>query len=252
MTPQKRKFYSRDDGLTKKPSRGRRSSKILRLALDFGTKALKIAYHIAKGNKPAELAEVHPLNFDLKGTEAPMIIGFFEGEFVWGYRLNNLIEAGKVGEDDYISLLKLALYSDVNTAQIQKEVQAKLHRMKRTLEELLDQSLRAFINYAKSTIKNLPHNDDIESMDLDLYLSVPQMWTPVANRIMTAAAGRVGVHSVRLVYEAECAAAFVIAQDLKIGTNGLTSKPQDGQRIQLHVEKNPEGSLLSRLRGPCH
>ena len=192
----------------------------LRLALDLGTKALKMAYNIAEPDDKIELSRIHPIYYDFKGPEAPMIIGYHGEKFVWGYDAKALIDAGCLGESNYISLLKLALYSDPDTEPIHQETRNKLKQMRKSLEEVLEQCISVFTTYARDNIKNHSHGYEIDTLPIDLFISVPQMWTPVANRKMVLAAKNANVGSVRLVYEPECAAAFVIAQELMTQTNG--------------------------------
>lgn len=149
-----------------------------------------------------------------------MIVGYDHGRFVWGYEAKRLIEAGTLKEHNHLSLLKLALYSDANTSPIQLETRQKLDQMGKTLEEVLEQTLTVFIEYAKENIKKHAHNHNIDTLPTDLFITVPQVWTPVANRKMTMAATLAGADSIRLVYEPECAAAFVIAQEFATEVEG--------------------------------
>jgi len=101
-------------------------------------------------------------------------------------------------------------------------------------------------------------------MPIELFLSVPQMWTPPANLQMVQAAKAAGIARVELVYEPQCAAAYythavkdrwprqlamhdvIMIADIGGGTGDFVSYEcrnnlEDGAKVGLQLVGEAEG-----------
>lgn len=106
-------------------------------------------------------------------------------------------------------------------------------------------------------------------MPIELFLSVPQMWTAPANLHMVQAAKAAGISRVELVYEPQCAAAFfthavqprnlavhnvILIADIGGGTGDFVSYEcrsnlGDGAKVGLQLIGEAEGKqILSATR----
>ena len=112
-------------------------------------------------------------------------------------------------------------------------------------------------------------------MEIEVFISVPQMWKAPANRFMTQSAKDAGFKYVELVYEPHCAAAYyannimntpsrlskgdvLIIADIGGGTGDFVSyefggSGDNGAKMPLSIVGNPEGKLfvVSRCQGTC-
>lgn len=112
-----------------------------------------------------------------------------------------------------IKLWKLLLYKPYQNSNLVKRIKKQLADLKIDLVELIAVHLNHVIQDAKKVVKQSiliggNFKEGADSLPTKVFLSVPQMWKPPANRIMLQAAKRADIGPVELVYEPVCAAAF--------------------------------------------
>lgn len=123
-------------------------------------------------------------------------------------RVVDALDAGQIQWKDVVELWKLALYKGHQTDPTAMRVTSQLQRLgKGSVGELIRIHLSAIIKETKQLIRNQEKKKngrdiDIDSLTLRLFLNVPQLRSPPANRIMTQAAKAAGVDWVEVVYEA--------------------------------------------------
>ena len=131
--------------------------------------------------------------------------------------VNDALKARQIRRNDVVELWKLALYRDHKTCPTAKKVATQLQRLgKGSVGDLIRIHLAAVMAETKERIHNQERKKhgrdiDITSLPLRLFLNVPQLWSPPANRIMTQAAKAAGVDWVEVVYEAQSATGYYIA-----------------------------------------
>lgn len=122
-----------------------------------------------------------------------------------------------IRQDQVIELWKLALYKDAKTDLVAKHVNSQLKSLgKCDVSELVRVHLAAIIKEAKrwiceQEIPRLGYDLDVEDLPVNLFLNVPQVWSPPATRVMVNAAEAAGVRWVDIVYEAESAVGYYVS-----------------------------------------
>ncbi|KXT06794.1 hypothetical protein AC578_7118 [Pseudocercospora eumusae] len=199
---------------------GNELSPTLIIAIDYGTKTLPIMYRFRTFDSSGNLiaSPPRPVAF-LEGTNSPQQVAWLDqgkGEFLWGYDLERAVNDPNVPvrRGDVIDLFKLALYKDHATSEISKRVQSQLMAVNKSMDDLLTCHLKAMVECAKAKIKDYSlrlvnvTEEVFDRMETNVFISVPQMWKPPANRRIVEATRKAGIKHVELVYEPQCAAAF--------------------------------------------
>lgn len=108
-----------------------------------------------------------------------------------------------------MELWKLALYPDHKSAAITQAVNNKLKRLnKSSVEDLIKDHLKAIKPELEAKITEaLPfhYTGALDTLTMEVFLSVPQMWTVESNKVMIDAARAAGFQRVELVFEPHCA-----------------------------------------------
>lgn len=190
------------------------------LSIDYGTKTLSLAHRFLKPGEKPTFDNVRTLELSRGRAYAPQIaVWAKDGTFYWGHELATILKLGqKEGEfdrDEVIELWKLLLYKEHSQSALVKRITAQLKAQGKTLQQLISTHLAAIVQAAKERLKgsaNLANFEftlqELDDMEVDVFLSVPQMWEAPANREMTEAAQTAGINYVELVYEPQCAAAY--------------------------------------------
>lgn len=123
--------------------------------------------------------------------------------------VEDAINKGQIGWEDVVELWKLALYEDHKTDPIAERLVLQLDRFgKGNVADLVRIHLKAIVKETRERIReNLAREyfGDVDAIPIKLFLNIPQMWKPTANRIMTEAAETAGVTWLELVYEPQSA-----------------------------------------------
>ncbi|KAK5127443.1 hypothetical protein LTR85_006782 [Meristemomyces frigidus] len=241
---------------------------VMRVALDFGTKTGAAAYTFGPSNQQAELDDVFMTTFARSTYQFPMIAAYVNGNFDWGHSLEAKIRSKELGEEGVIRLFKLALYKDHRTHNIVRHV----NTIADLVSDLLAAMYQTIIKVATESAVGRTY--DVDNIPKEVFITVPQMWSPNSTRTMTKAAKLAGLPRVELVYEPQAAAAFelqrllahaekhkqsilpyklttgdeMLVADLGGGTGDfvayeLTSDASRGARVELRVARDPVGAL---------
>ncbi|KAK5729500.1 hypothetical protein LTR17_011920 [Elasticomyces elasticus] len=239
----------------------------LRFSLDYGTRTLASAVKIVgPGHDPDQVPSL--LHFGLESW-APQKAGWSDsGDFFWGYGVASAVKSGTLRVDQVIELWKLLLYTDHATSMFAEKFRTQLEG--RSFQYLLVTHMAYILGEVKKLAKDSPaaasfSDTELGMMDVELFLSVPQMWKAPANLQMTKAAREAGFDFVRLVYKPQCAAGFftenvkhlsrgivvgdvAIVADIGGGTGDFVSLEYkssrgDGAQVQLEVVGVPQGAL---------
>jgi len=161
-----------------------------------------------------------------------MIVTYADDVFDWGISVEARLLSGELKED-VIRLPKLALCKNHKTTVIAQRVTVQLSALNKNIIDLFSDLLRAM--YARVSPIAKTENHNIDAMDKEIFITVPQMWTPSSTRIMRRAAALAGIPKVELVYEPQAAAAFEL------------------ERLTYHIDKRqlplvpldlPKGSVM--------
>lgn len=158
----------------------------LLFSMDYGTKTLSLAYRIATPGDDPLPGKLYDVHFSEREYFAPQLAAWSDdGTFYWGYGIDRALKKKLIRQEDVLELWKLLLYKDHRSSPIAQQVKEQLGD--RTLGDLLTTHLREIINAAKEQIKSAQTSEfsieDVDNLPMQLFLSVPQMWTPPAVRI---------------------------------------------------------------------
>lgn len=193
-----------------------------RVVLDYGTKTQSISYRVVStDSSDATNGDIYEIPFGNAVFTVPQRIGFSYGNdgerkvFV-GDEVMPEVNAGRLQAEDTIEMWKLALYNDHADSEMVKRIHAFLDRHDLGIVDLiaihLEKLLPMIRSKSQSGVIALMH--DVKNMDIELWISVPQMWEPPACKKMMLAVEKVaektGVKWAKLILEPECAAAFYL------------------------------------------
>ncbi|KAI6870015.1 hypothetical protein KC338_g3212 [Hortaea werneckii] len=228
------------------------------LSIDYGTKTLSVAFRFLRPKELPNLTNVITLELSKNEQLQPQIVAWAaDGTFHWGSELDSRVKSTdpdySIPAEDVIDLWKL------------------LKKAGKKLSELLTTHFSAIVAKSREALKRdarvmLEFSDEqIDSMEIEVFISVPQMWKAPANRFMTQSAKDAGFKYVELVYEPHCAAAYyannimntpsqlskgdvLIIADIGGGTGDFVSYEfgghgDDGAKMPLSIVGNPEGAL---------
>ncbi|KAI6862239.1 hypothetical protein KC343_g6540 [Hortaea werneckii] len=246
------------------------------LSIDYGTKTLSVAFRFLRPNEIPNLTNVITLELSKNEQLQPQIVAWAaDGTFHWGSELDSRVKSTdpdySIPAEDVIDLWKLVLYQQHKDSDMGKRVLSKLKKAEKKLSELLTTHFSAIVAKSREALKRdvrvmLEFSDEqIDSMEIEVFISVPQMWKAPANRFMTQSAKDAGFKYVELVYEPHCAAAYyannimntpsqlskgdvLIIADIGGGTGDFVSYEfgghgDDGAKMPLSIVGNPEGAL---------
>ncbi|GAB1740506.1 hypothetical protein NU219Hw_g5609t1 [Hortaea werneckii] len=246
------------------------------LSIDYGTKTLSVAFRFLRPNEVPNLTNVITLELSKNEQLQPQIVAWAaDGTFHWGSELDSRVKSTdldySIPAEDVIDLWKLVLYKQHKDSPMGKRVLAHLKKNGKTLSQLLTTHFSAIVAKSREALKcdsrvMLDFSDEqIDSMEIEVFISVPQMWKAPANRFMTQSAKAAGFKYVELVYEPHCAAAYyannimntprqlsrgdvLIIADIGGGTGDFVSYEfggpgDDGAKMPLSIVGNPEGAL---------
>ncbi|KAI7495508.1 hypothetical protein KC367_g7271 [Hortaea werneckii] len=246
------------------------------LSIDYGTKTLSVAFRFLRPNELPNLTNVITLELSKNEQLQPQILAWTaDGTFHWGAELDSRVKStdpdNSIAAEDVIDLWKLVLYRQHKDSDMGKRVLSKLKKAGKTLSQLLTTHFSAIVAKSRESLKcdsrvMLEFSDEqIDSMEIEVFISVPQMWKAPANRFMTQSAKDAGFKYVELVYEPHCAAAYyannimntpsqlskgdvLIIADIGGGTGDFVSyefggSGDNGAKMPLSIVGNPEGAL---------
>ena len=109
--------------------------------------------------------------------KVPNIAAYHDGKFHWGYELADELVSNTIPESKVIRLMKLAIFNDSLTVDIKSRIQKKLDEANKTVEELIEDMLRAVISHCREYLRRdhpIRLTYDIDRIPQELFLSVPQ------------------------------------------------------------------------------
>ncbi|KAK3115702.1 hypothetical protein LTR53_004666 [Teratosphaeriaceae sp. CCFEE 6253] len=243
----------------------------LRVGMDYGTSTLSCAVVVVKSGDEPTPDHIHTVHFSEKNHFAPQQVAWdSEGNFYSGYEVNTALDKGMLNPSQVIDMWKMLLYKGHADSAIASRIRERLGD--RSLDTLMTTHFRAILLQVKQCVKgnmlfsNDTTNQEIDAMPIDLFLSVPQMWKPPANKKLTDAAHAAGVAHVELVPEPQCAAAYftshirhklpalltkgdvLIVADVGRGTGDFVSVAyqsvlDDGAKALLRTVCEPKGEM---------
>lgn len=201
----------------------------LRLAIDYGTINLGVAYHIVHVDDDDDKdPEIHEVMFDDgQNYQDDMWVQWRNDDpLVCSRQVGIKVTNGDLRRDKAFHMPKLAFYPDYEGSPARQLLEKQLQDIADQLEEdfeigdLIQAHLKSIVEHAKDFIKTeqerfLAENDiDLDKIPMEVYLSVPQAWDPSSNHIMSEAAKAAGLRG-QLVLEPQCVAAFAMYHELK-------------------------------------
>ncbi|SMR64183.1 unnamed protein product [Zymoseptoria tritici ST99CH_3D1] len=186
----------------------------LLLAIDLGTTKVDASMRIKETDVALSMEDVFAVKLGIKNA-VPHIVGFDHHEnFVWGDEVAAALAGNTMSPEKVIEVSKLSLYKAHATSEIAQRVMDQLKQMKTSMEEVLSLIFKSVVQKALDQLQSLDgmwrclDGVDLNDLQVELFLSVPDMWKAPANRYMTVAAKMAEVASVQLVPESLCAAAY--------------------------------------------
>ncbi|RMZ03632.1 hypothetical protein D0860_06724 [Hortaea werneckii] len=246
------------------------------LSIDYGTKTLSVAFRFLRPNEIPNLTNVITLELSKNEQLQPQIVAWAaDGTFHWGSELDSRVKSTDPGysipAEDVIDLWKLVLYKQHKDSDMGRRVLRKIENAGKSPSQLLTTHFSAIVAKSREALKCdsrvvLEFSDEqIDSMEIEVFISVPQMWKAPANREMTQAAKTAGLKYVELVYEPQYAAAHyannimntpsqlskgdvLVIADIGGGTGDFVSyefggSGYDGAKMPLSIFGRPEGAL---------
>lgn len=188
--------------------------------MDIGTTSTTVAYQVCAAKDdlpPIHVARLHEMEY-----ECPMIVRYNEaGQFEEGPGLINQLDDGLLGEDDCLRFSKLALQPNTETKAIYEKVIAHTSRVGKKPEDIFVDYLAAIVRKAKAYIKGTSYGN-VDNTPLELFISTPQIWAPATNLAMIEAGKRMA-SKCAIVPEPLCAAAFVLNDEINVGSQSNTN-----------------------------
>ncbi|KAI7464721.1 hypothetical protein KC357_g7851 [Hortaea werneckii] len=217
------------------------------LSIDYGTKTLSVAFRFLRPNELPNLTNVITLELSKNEQLQPQIVAWAaDGTFHWGSELDSRVKSTDPDEsipaEDVIGLWKLVLYKQHKDSDMGRRVISKLKKAGKTLSQLLTTHFSAIVTKSREALKcdsrvMLDFSDEqIDSMEIEVFISVPQMWKAPANRFMAQSAKDAGLRDV------------LIIADIGGGTGDFVSyefggSGDNGAKMPLSIVGNPEGAL---------
>jgi len=154
--------------------------------------------------------------------ESAMVVRYNEaGQFEEGQDLIEQTDEGLLGESDCLRFSKLALQPNHATKAIHEKVAAHTARVNKKPQDIFVDYLNAIVKKAKAYIKGTSYGN-VDDIPLELFISTPQIWAPSTNRAMTEAGKRIA-SKCAIVPEPLCAAAFVLNDEINVGSQSQTN-----------------------------
>ncbi|TKA83014.1 hypothetical protein B0A55_00863, partial [Friedmanniomyces simplex] len=215
--------------------------------------------------------DIHTVQFGNDDYCAPQLVAWDEsGRFYWGYEVVEALDRQDLKPGAVVGLWKMLLYKTHATSEIADRVRKQLGD--HTLDELLTTHFREVLVAVKAWVKSsspvtADYTDkEIDDLEVEVFLSVPQMWKLPANDRMQRAAKDAGIKHVELVYEPQCAAGYYVSinkhklpqyldqddialvADVGGGTGDFVSysfesSSSDGAKVRLQIVGKPEGAM---------
>ena len=165
---------------------GKVVSRTLLFSMDYGSKKVAMAYRDALPDEGPTAFNVHVIPLSDETHHAPQIAAFSDnGTFYWGQYAQQALQNQEIEHEHIIELWKLLLYKDHKSSKIVREVQIQLGE--RAIDDFLTIHIAAVFKEAIDRLKSTPTSglsaEDVENLPKKLFLSVPQLWKPPANRI---------------------------------------------------------------------
>ncbi|KAK4496568.1 hypothetical protein PRZ48_012548 [Zasmidium cellare] len=226
---------------TKAKANATRPTPTLALSADYGTSNLSISYKIVNTDAKGGETPLEAISFG-GHFQVPQQIAWDEGTFLCGHAVARAVNARRIQPGDVITQWKLRLYPELSDSDLAKRVDFQLRKEGKTLETLLAEHIKAIVGEAKSVLKggqtgNGFSKHQIDTMPVKLLLSVPMMWEVPESHKMATAAKEAGVDHVDILFEPQCAAAFILddvikrkslSEDMKEGSVILVADPGGG------------------------
>ncbi|KAF7194655.1 hypothetical protein HII31_03917 [Pseudocercospora fuligena] len=192
------------------------------ITLDVGTTKLSSAFFISDEDTSPDERQVYDAQLGYSSTETTSTLAFTTNasgrvDVHWGPEIEDKLESGALQLDDCINLIKLSLYQNHETTSLASKVDKKLRDVGITKQRALELWFAAILKKIKSQISthyaysNRFTPQQIDSMKVVLFLSVPEMWHAPCNRVMSEAARNTGeCDALQLVYEGQASTAYYL------------------------------------------
>lgn len=183
------------------------------LGVDYGTSSIKVFSTMVINGKSDGVPEIVLIQ---GARTTPSAVAFYKNKFYWGRDLVRDVENGNLPSVQVIKCAKLSLYDDYATSEsstLADRVRKQLKHEKKTIKILLRLHLRNIVQEAthflrsRSTYLALFCKQIQDGVEIHAKISVPQLWSPVARKIMQEAAASTGLVTHVLVSEPICALA---------------------------------------------
>ncbi|KAK3072393.1 hypothetical protein LTR53_006886 [Teratosphaeriaceae sp. CCFEE 6253] len=240
----------------------------LRISIDYGTSTLSASMVVVYEDTEPLPADTQLVHFGPAHQSPQRAAWDAHNDFIWGHGVEAAIDDGRLQRGEDIRLWKLLLDPGYDSSPLAARVKQQLGT--HSVDELIKVHIAAVVEectaWAKSaTFTAGMSNEVFDAMPIQLFVSVPQMWTPPANRRMAIAAKSDKIETVTLLWEPHNAAAYfaeriryhprglaeqdcVLVVDAGAGTADLCtlqimSSIGNGSKVQLETVGKPEGAL---------
>ena len=191
------------------------------ISIDLGTSTISSGYLLLHPGRSINATDYEKIRLSQNSTDhgiSQAIAAFHDGKWLIGHDLEQ--QQNDIPEHKIISCWKLLLYeSHKNTKQAQR-----VHQQLLEADQTLPDLLRATLAYVwKQTWIHINtevlHGDrSYDDSPILAYISVPQLATPRATKLLKAASREAGIPRVRFVYEALCAGACIVEELVRKST----------------------------------
>ena len=184
------------------------------IAIDFGTKTASIAYRPPYVQYPLQSGtQIKQVLFDNHLFDTEVIATWLRGgrgRFCWGSELKSKVLYGEVSPENVLKLPKLQLYEDLQNDVVVKNEKAKLERLGKTLDQLIEELLYNLYECCRASIKSQEKLKtlSVDDKDFRVLLCVPQNFSNSQTERIMKLAIQAQIPQPRVVSEAECAAAY--------------------------------------------
>ncbi|KAL9068663.1 MAG: hypothetical protein Q9157_006443 [Trypethelium eluteriae] len=183
------------------------------IAFDFGTKTASCAYRLPGSQFPLQnSAQIKQVRFENRRFDTPVQATWLQagqGDFCWGLELEKRVNSGEVSVEDVLSLPKLQLYEGLQGSLLVRQERAKLARLGKSLDQLIVELLSHLYEFCRNSIKDQEGLPTVPDGNLlDVLLCVPQDFSNLQTERISKLAIKARIPQLRIISEAECAAAF--------------------------------------------
>jgi hypothetical protein len=183
-----------------------------------GTTFTKAAYQFVNAKDDSDASAIHLVMWHSQDYTTPSVLTYQAGKLYWGAEVERQLRDHALHEVDVMRQSKLALHNDQKVFDIRKAVMSILDPMKKKAYDLFVDYTAELVVGAKERIARTVVGGayDMQNIDMDLVLSVPEVWQPHSNLALINAAEELGAASCCIVGEAKCVATTMLEKEINV------------------------------------